>query len=264
MKIAFATPSYGPIEPVAAASQRAAIMTAWTHGIQVRSDIFVDKVAWEASRNIVVKAFLMLDNDFDGIFWCDSDSVLPQNAIVDCAGPQQDIVTGVYHGRHPPFEPKIFMYKESTDSYFHITTWPETTSLFPVDAAGFGAIYTSRKALELTAQTKVVPKLIDHVTGEIQQMEETFWFKFGRYSEDLSWCHQARAKGLTIWCNPNVQVGHLGEVQVVGPTNRKEFVEKNPDANGVTFVPDGPKEPEKAPEHHTLVLVEDMRMIPSA
>lgn len=264
MKVAFATPSYGPIEPVAAASQRAAIMTAWTHGIQVRSDIFVDRVAWEGSRNIIVQAFMMLDQSFDGIFWCDSDSVLPQNAIVDLVGPQQDIVTGVYWGRHPPHEPKIFMYKESTDSFFHIATWPETTALFPVDAAGFGCIYTSRRALEMTAQKKMEKKHINHATGEITEEEVTFWFKFSKYSEDLSWCREAQKKGLQIWCNPNIEVGHLGEVQIVGRKEREAFVKENPDANGVAFVPDEPKEPEKAPEHHNLVLVEDMRMIPSA
>jgi len=276
MKIAFACPSYGPVEPVAIASQRAAIMTAWTHGIQVRSDIFVDRVAWEGSRNIIVKAFLLLDKSFDGIFWCDADSVLPQNAIVDLAGPNQDVVTGIYYGRHPPYEPKIFMYKEATDSYFHIVSWPKTTSLFPIDAAGFGAIYTSRKVLEATTQTQTVPKFTDWKTGDIKQEEETFWFKFGRYSEDLSWCHQAKAKGFQVWCNPNVMVGHLGEVQIIGAKEREEFVDKNPESIGVQFKADEPQslytiegkrktdEPERTPEHHTLVLSEDMRVKSSA
>lgn len=278
MKIAFACPSYGPLEPLVAHSQRAAIQTAWRNGIEVRSDIYVDRASWEGSRNQIVKAFQMLDHSFDGIFWCDADTVLPQGAIYELVGPEQDVVTGIYHGRHPPYEPKIFAFDEATDSYFHILKWPDKGSLFPVHGCGFGCVYTSRKALELTTRVEQQPTHVDPTTGDKITRDVTYWFKFAKFSEDLTWCANARAEGLTIWCNPNVVAGHLGETQIIGPEDFREWTDThggieaikagitvNEKGNGKTetVVVKGLEPPPERPKH-SIDLIEELRMTPSA
>ena len=280
MKIAFACPSYGPIEPEVAHAQRFAIMTAWRSGIEVRSDVFTDRVGWEESRNNIAHVVCEeLDDTFDGVFWCDADTILNPETIYNTVAPGVDVCTAIYYGRHAPYEPRIFAYNSAADSWNPILRWPEGTSLFPIQGAGFGAIYTSRKALIATTQTEILPKRMCLETGEIEEKERKFWFRFGKWSEDLTWCAEARAKGFLIWCNPNEVVGHLGTAIKI---TRKQYEEHaKSSTSGIIEAamtleqkPDGQYEvvvvkgldvtPEKTPVHNTIALTEELRMKPSA
>jgi len=139
MKIAFACPSYGPIDARVVHSQRHAIMMAWTNGIEVHGDMWIDRSGWDAARNRLAYAFLAGEHDFDGIFWCDADTVLTPESIVKLCQPQLDVCTGIYVGRHPPFEPQIHVYNEQADAWNRILKWPEDGARFPVQATASAA-----------------------------------------------------------------------------------------------------------------------------
>jgi hypothetical protein len=226
MRIAFACPSYGPIDPKVVHAQRHAIMMAWANGIEVHGDLWIDRAGWDVARNQLVDSFLK-DGSLDGIFWCDSDVVLTPEAIVLLVAPKVDVCTGVYFGRHPPFEPQIHVFNEEAQAFNRILKWPEK-DIFPVHGHGFGCCYTSRKALELTQQvTWDGPPAICKETKEVIPVERKWWFKTDRYGEDLTWGCNARARGLVLWCNPNVVVGHLGMTEEIGPAHFKKWFEEH-------------------------------------
>lgn len=228
MKITFACPSYGPMDPKAVHSQRYAINMAWANGIEVHGDSWIDRAGWDTARNMIAAGFLKDESGFDGIFWCDSDTVLTPEAIVMLAGPNVDVCTGIYFGRHPPFEPQIHVFNQEADAWNRILKWPEGGDIFPVHGHGFGCVYTSRKALEMTLQTDWGgPPAINKETGEITPVERKWWFRTGKWGEDLTWCHYARSLGLTLWCNPKVVVGHLGMTEEIGPAHFKRWFEEN-------------------------------------
>jgi len=217
VKVAFACPSYGPIDPEVAHSQRFAIMTAWRNGIEVRSDIFVDRAGWDVARNIVAQTGAeRLDESFDGVFWADADTVLPANAIVDVVAPGVDVCTGVYYARHPPYEPRLYIFDEDAKAWRRILSWPEH-ELFPIHGCGFGCIYTSRQALTLTQQVDFTRPV----------GEQVYWFRTGQFSEDLTWCVQARKAGFILWCNPDVVPDHLGETVKIGRKQYEEYAKEH-------------------------------------
>lgn len=221
MRIAFACPSYGPIEPRVVHAQRHAIMMAWANGIEVHGDTWIDRAGWDEARNVIANAIVQA-GDFDGVFWCDADTVLPPEAIVELAGPGLDVVTGIYYGRRVPYEPQIHIFNEELQAWSRILKWP-SDGLFPVHGHGFGCVYTSTKALKMTQQTDYDgPPSLNFDTGEVKPVERPWWFRTRQFGEDLTWCHYARSKGLILWCNPKVVAGHLGEVEVI---DRKQFEE---------------------------------------
>src|SRR6266700_4310398 len=105
MKLLFAVPSYGPIDPEAAASQRAAIMHAGTvAGVTWVGDLAPDRMKFDCGRNVIVSA--ALETDADAIFWCDTDVLLhgvdarghPSGAadtITRLVQAERDFITGV-------------------------------------------------------------------------------------------------------------------------------------------------------------------------
>jgi hypothetical protein len=281
MKVAFACPSYGPIDARVVHAQRHAIMMAWANGIEVHGDVWIDRAGWDTARNRIADGFLKGDSDFDGMFWCDSDTVLTPDAIVRLAIPEVDVCTGIYYGRHPPHEPQIHVYNEPADAWNRILQWPDDGKIFPVHGHGFGCVYTSRKALEVTQQVDFGGPPMIMGDGSLQPVERRWWFRTGRWGEDLTWCHYARQMGLILWCNPNVVVGHQGEVDTVGPEHfRRYYTEHNteikPAAMTLVKSDDGQFSavvvdnfsvgtPDTTPgTSHSVGLEEHLRMTPSA
>jgi hypothetical protein len=226
MKIAFACPSYGPIDAKVAHSQRHAIMMAWANGIEVHGDSWIDRAGWDTARNRIAYNFLENGEGFDGIFWCDSDTVLTPDAIVKLCIPEVDVCTGIYYGRHPPFEPQIHVYNEHVDAWNRILQWP-ANDIFPVHGHGFGCVYTSRRALELTQQIDFDGPPGLSSDGTVVPLERRWWFRTGKWGEDLTWCHHARKMGLILWCNPQVEVGHLGMAHEISRADFKKYYDDN-------------------------------------
>lgn len=281
MKIAFACPSYGPIDARVVHAQRHAIMMAWANGIEVHGDSWIDRAGWDVARNRIAEGFLKGEG-LDGIFWCDADTVLTPDAIVRLAIPEVDVCTGIYYGRHPPFEPQIHVYNEHVDAWNRILRWPDDGAIFPVHGHGFGCVYTSRRALELTQQVDFDGPPVIADDGSVLPVERRWWFRTGKWGEDLSWCHHARQMGLILWCNPNVVVGHMGESQVIGAEQFRDFYANNNtetkaaamtlakrDGQFEAVVVDGLGPLIETPEttsgtNHSVGLDEKLRMTPSA
>lgn len=196
MKLVFAVPSYGPMDPKAVISQRNAIMHAGANGIEWLGDASPDRMKFDAARNAVVRDVLASDEvAADAIFWCDSDVVLPTHAITSLVATGHDFVTGIYFQRLPPHWPLIAHFNptagpDRTGAFNWFTDWPEDV-VAPIDGCGFGCVLTSIKML--------------------RAMGEGPWFTFEKFSEDFDFCLRAARAGFQPYVHTGVLCGHLAD-----------------------------------------------------
>lgn len=206
MKLVFASPTYGPVDPQALKSQRAAIMHAASHGVTWVGDASPDRVKFDASRNLVVQSVLDVPQGHreraDAIFWCDSDIILPPDAISRLVAAQKDFVTGIYFQRGKPHWPLISHFDRLHETFNWFTDWPESV-IAPIDGCGFGCVLTSVALLESIS-----------TAGP--------WFAFEKFSEDFDFCLRAAKVGFQLYVDTGVLCGHLADAQ---PVTSAHFLE---------------------------------------
>lgn len=203
MKLIWASPSYGPVDPQALKSQRVAIMHAAANGHTWLGDASPDKMKFDVARNAVAREGC--ESEADAVFWCDSDIILPAYAITRLVSAGKDFICGIYFQRVKPHYPLIARFTGKNFQWFG--KWPEE-SLMPIDGCGFGCVLTSTKLL----------RDIDHE-----------WFSYQKFSEDFDFCLKAQAKGYQLWVDTGVLCGHLPDPK---PVTFETFQEVHPELYG--------------------------------
>ena len=136
-------------------------------------------------------------SDFDAMLWIDSDVRFDPEDVARLVAQAADdtIVTGLYFTGDPPYTPNAYMRSE-TGAYRRLAELPGIP--FEVDACGFGFLVMGRKAIYGAGDD---PFNEMSVNG----------FHLG---EDLSFCTRAKERGVKIYCDPTIKVGHLrlGEI----------------------------------------------------
>lgn len=200
MKLVWGCPTYGPLDPQAVISQRVALMHAAGNGVEWVGDASPDRMPYAAARNALAQA--AIKTEADGVFWCDSDVVLPVDAVTRLVAAEKDFITGIYYQRREPHFPLIAFYNEQRDTYNWAVDWPESV-IAPIDGCGFGCVLTSTKLLR--------------AIGE----KHEFWFKYEKFSEDFHFCRLAKDVGVQLYVDTGVQCGHLADPV---PITREHFV----------------------------------------
>lgn len=211
VKVAFASITYGPVDPRIVASQRVAIMHAARHGnVDWVGDVSPNREKFDVARNHVAKvACDDIEKDTDYVFWVDSDIELPADAISRLVSHGDPFVTGIYFQRLEPHYPLVAIQlptpkKDYSGSFQWIIKWPEN-AYFPADGCGFGCVLTSVKLLR-----------------DINQE----WFKYERFSEDFDFCVKARKLGYKLMVDSNVLCGHLGDPK---PITYEDYLKIHPE-----------------------------------
>lgn len=204
MRLLFASPTYGPIDSKVARTQRVAIMHAANHaGVQWAGDVSPDRMKFDTSRNRVVSDALEQSDELgvDGVFWCDSDILLPPDGISTLVSRGYDFVTGLYVQREPPHMPMVAHFDPTVKSFRWLMQWPPK-SIVPVDGCGFGCVYTSTKLLRAVGREP---------------------FHYGEYGEDLTFCLKAMGAKIQLWFDPSVECIHQGNPVEVGMDTARRF-----------------------------------------
>lgn len=199
MKLIFASPSHGLIHPKVSIGQRLAMVHAVQRaGVQWMGDVSLHDVKQstiDTARNRMVER--VLETDADAIMWCDSDIVLPQDAISKLVIEEKDFITGIYCQRFSPYYPVVTHYDpdgcQGKGNMNWFVEFPDDVCA-PAGGCGFGCVLTSTKML------RAMPRP---------------WFSFGDFSEDFTFCRAAAMAGFQLYVQTGVHCGHIGEPEEV-------------------------------------------------
>lgn len=186
LKVALATPSYGPRDPHIEKHLRAAMMTASNAGVKWAGDVSSIRMAWEAGRDMSAKAAIRAGAD--GVIWVDDDLRIPPETFVKLLAHEKDFTSGMYFQKVPPHWPLVAMF--DGNSFQWLADYPDKDQLVEVDGVGFGCCYTSTKLL----------KALREKHGRI--------FEWSDYSEDFTFCLRARELGMKPWVDTTIKCDH--------------------------------------------------------
>ena len=147
-----------------------------------------------------------VDMEADYILWLDSDMVFQPDtlermmAVLD-EHPEIDVLSGLYFRRANPFTPVLFSKLELNEDggldFEDVAELPD--GLFEVAGCGFGCVLMRTDCL------------LDLAAKE----GGGSWFTpLANAGEDCAFCIRARREGYKIYCDPDIDLGHMAYAPV--------------------------------------------------
>lgn len=159
------------------------------------------------ARNELAKQ--AIKSEADWVLWLDSDMVFEPNLLnrmlTVCKDNDIDFLTAICFRRKPPYTPCLFDRLEKIEhgaNYTTIMSVPE--GRFKVGGCGFAGVLMSTDVL-MSVAARFGGRMFDPIEG---------------MGEDVSFCWKARQCGYDIWCDSNIELGHVGNMIVT-----KQFFE---------------------------------------
>ena len=149
------------------------------------------------SRDQIAKKALL--DEADLIMWFDSDMVFNSDTLIrmlKLIDEGNDMVTGIYYRRTPPFSPVAFKTMDLNEdgTAFDWTEFDEIPSEpFEVGACGFGCVLMKTE-------------IFVSVFAKFGQM----FTPIANCGEDIAFCWRARQCGYKILADPSISLGHVG------------------------------------------------------
>lgn len=140
-----------------------------------------------AREKIVIEA---KKRNAEYIFWVDSDTIPPKNALKDLLSCNKDIVSGIYAFKYMDSDDAVVM-RINGDHYENITVTEllQGERIKEIDACGFGCILTKTDVFR----------------------EQNFIYDTRR-GEDTYFCEKAKVNGYKIYVDNRVGCGHKGDI----------------------------------------------------
>lgn len=149
------------------------------------------------SRDQIAKKALL--DEADLIMWFDSDMVFNPDTLIrmlKLIDEGNDMVTGIYYRRTPPFSPVAFKTMDLNEdgTAFDWTEFDEIPDgLFEVGACGFGCVLMKTE-------------IFVAVFAKFGLM----FTPIANCGEDIAFCWRARQCGYKIIADPSISLGHVG------------------------------------------------------
>lgn len=209
LRVVLACPTYGPVDPICQRDLRLGMMVAGNRGVEWVADASPDKMPWSTGRNKVVQECLLQKQDIDGIMWVDSDirqAPSDMASLLDSVVTYKErFVTGVYHQRLNEYMPVFYEYDRKRNKFRQATDYMDNM-FAQIGGCGFGFVWTE---LSIFEEVAALPHFV----------KEEGWFPdhrdSGGFGEDLSFCKYAIDANIQLYLNTAVQVGHMGEPEVI-------------------------------------------------
>jgi len=169
----------------------------------------------QRARNSALK--LALENDFDYLFFIDSDVEWNPDDFYKLLEHNEDIVGGALVKKNFQVESYTIKLVEQKLKF------NDNLSLIEVDGVGTGFLKISKRALQTLWE--ISPEYIND--------DETFRMVFNvgidddgtMISEDFVMCKKWRGIGEKVWVDPKINCNHVGPIKYFA--NFEEFLEKN-------------------------------------
>lgn len=152
------------------------------------------------SRNRLASMAVEMEADY--ILWLDSDMIFSPDTLEYMVkileeNKEVDVLSGLYFRRGHPFTPVLFSKLEVNEE--GILEWDDVheipDGLFEVAGCGFGCVLM---------RTELLLDLASKEGGGV-------WFSpIANAGEDCAFCIRARREGYRIFCDPKIELGHLG------------------------------------------------------
>lgn len=156
----------------------------------------VGSLVYNARNNLARQA---VKAEADYVLWLDSDMVfapdLLQRMMKVCKENDIDFLTGLCFRRKPPYTPCLFDRLEKMEngaSYTALMSVPD--GRFKVGGCGFAGVLMTTDVL-LSVMAKFDGRMFDPLPG---------------FGEDVAFCWRARQCGYDIWCDSDIELGHVG------------------------------------------------------
>lgn len=161
-------------------------------------------IGWETgslvynARNNLARQAIKAEADW--VLWLDSDMVfnpdLLQRMLKVCTENDIDFLTALCFRRKPPYTPCLFERLQKIGrgaSYTALLSVPE--GRFQVGGCGFAGVLLSTDVL-ISVSAKFDGRMFDPMDG---------------FGEDVAFCWRARQCGYDIWCDSDIEMGHVGQ-----------------------------------------------------
>lgn len=157
----------------------------------------VGSLVYNARNNLARQA---IKAEADWVLWLDSDMVfnpdLLQRMLKVCTENDIDFLTALCFRRKPPYTPCLFDRLDKIGrgaSYTALLSVPE--GRFKVGGCGFAGVLLSTDVL-ISVSAKFDGRMFDPFEG---------------FGEDVAFCWRARQCGYDIWCDSDIEMGHVGQ-----------------------------------------------------
>ena len=251
-KVLIATPNYTNLFSAETHVSHMECTTAWTKwGINFSWSV-VGRTFVHFARTMLCKA--SLDAQFTHILWLDDDAIIEAELLPRYLEHDKDVMITPYFMRRPPHEIGILLSTindfHDHSSYRNLVLSDLDQGLIEVDGGGTHAMLIKtevfdRKGENSTYHTPYPPQLIkvinslsaddkdiiDHYVGELpdESMSMTEENELGKPyfmmpkvgTEDMLWCYRAKKKGIEIWCDTDVDAGHVGFAPIITRRHRE-------------------------------------------
>lgn len=161
----------------------------------VKEMIVTSTLIHSARNNIAQYA---IENDFDYLFFHDSDCIIPTNTLEKLTEMDKDVAAGMYFSKSYPFTPVVYE-QGNTGLFDVIRIYPKNT-IMPVYGIGMGICLIKVSALKRLGENPFNP----------YQGKDTPVIN----GEDLAFCRRCYDSGINIFVNTSLQASHIGEREV--------------------------------------------------
>lgn len=140
-----------------------------------------------------------IETDATHIMFIDADMIFPTYGVDRLIAQDKDIIGGLYNKRAETHTPIIF--KQVGDKLENIKDFPKNKS-FEVDTLGTGFML-----IKMDIFKKMDPPFFYYGDPDEFGLKKIPLFDLG---EDTTFCLKARQNGYKIWCDPTLNIGHIG------------------------------------------------------
>src|SRR3990167_723729 len=156
--------------------------------------IFQDGVFVHQNQNNIVD--YAVENKYDYVFLLEHDMVFEPETLNKLLADDKDIICANYNFRSEPRQSMVFRFNAKGE----LENIPQRE--LPKETFEAGAIPTGLTLIKTEVFKKLTKPYFFYEYNSEGKMES---------SQDVYFCQKAREAGLSVWCNPTIEVGHLGE-----------------------------------------------------
>ncbi len=164
----------------------------------------IPRVMIDTARNTFCEKFLE-NKGKTHLFFLDDDMWFDSDILIRLLEHDVDIIGAMAFKRVPDYQPCVYQKNQEDNNYYPIL--PKENQ--EVDVIGAAGLLIKRNVIESMKNPWF----------------ETPYDKEGRhFSVDFNFCMKAKEAGFKIWCDPTIEMKHIGEAPLIG---KQEFLQYN-------------------------------------